>query len=101
MLKFSSGEEFGPLVRIIGAKDMKISFYFLIGSFRLSIGLGVISGGKADIILKNPGKLFSESRGELGTAIRDNSVMKSKAFEHMVKKELSNAVRVDRFRARN
>ena len=101
VLEFGSSEEFGPLVRIIGTKDTKISFYFLIGPFSLSIGLGVISGGEADIVLQNPSKLSSESRGELGTTIRDDSVMQSEAFEHMVKKELSNAVCVNRLRARN
>ena len=45
MLEFSGGKELGPLVRIIGTEDMEISFYFLIGSFGLSVGLGMIGGG--------------------------------------------------------
>ena len=61
MLKFSRSEEFRPLMRIIGTKDMKVGLDFLIGSFNLSISLGVIGGGEADIIFKNPGKFSSES----------------------------------------
>ena len=33
--------------------------------------------------------------------IRDNAVMKSEAFEHMVKKEFSDSICINRFRARN
>ena len=45
MLEFGRGKELGPLVRIIGTKDTEISFYFLIGSFGLSVGLGMIGSG--------------------------------------------------------
>ena len=101
MLEFSGGEEFRPLVRIIGEKDTKISLNFLIGSFSLSIGLGVIDSGGVDIVFKDLSKFSSESRGELGTTIRDNGVMKCEAFKHVVKKELGNSIRVNRFRARS
>ena len=56
MLEFGRSKEFRPLVRIIGAEDMEISFNFLIGSFGLSIGLGVVGGGEADIIFEESGK---------------------------------------------
>ena len=45
VLEFGGGKELGPLVRIIGTKDTEISFYFLIGSFGLSVGLGMIGSG--------------------------------------------------------
>ena len=57
MLEFSRSEEPGPLVRVIGAEDLKISLDFLIGSFSLSISLGVVCSGQANIIFKDPGKL--------------------------------------------
>ena len=60
MLEFGRGEEFRPLVRIIDTKDPEISFNFLICSFSLSIGLGVIDGGKVDIIFENSSELSSE-----------------------------------------
>ena len=50
--EFGRGKEFRPLVRIIGAHDTKISFDFLIGSFSLSISLGVVGGREADIIFE-------------------------------------------------
>ena len=52
MLEFGRGEKFRPLVRVVGTKDLEISFNFLIRSFSLPIGLGVISGGEVDIILR-------------------------------------------------
>ena len=45
--------------------------------------------------------LSPSSRSTIFTTIRDNTVMLSEAFEHMVKKELSNSICVNRFRARN
>ena len=42
VLEFGRDEEFRPLVRIICTKDTKISFNFLIGSFSLSVGLGMV-----------------------------------------------------------
>ena len=52
MMKLSGGKEVRPFPRIVGTEDAKISFNFLIGSFRLSICLGVISSGEFDIILE-------------------------------------------------
>ena len=42
MLEFSRSKELGPLVRVVGTEDMEISFYFLIGSFGLSVGLWMV-----------------------------------------------------------
>ena len=42
MLKFSGSEEVGPLVGVVGTEDAEISFYFLIGSFGLSVSLRMI-----------------------------------------------------------
>ena len=36
------GKELGPLMWIVSAKDTEISFYFLIGSFGLSVGLWMV-----------------------------------------------------------
>ena len=52
MMKLSSGKEVRPFPRVIGTEDVKISFNFLIGSFRLSVCLRVISSGEFDIILE-------------------------------------------------
>ena len=60
MLEFGRGKELRPLVRIIGAEDTEISFDFLIGSFSLSISLGVVGGGEADIVFEESGKFSGE-----------------------------------------
>ena len=52
MMKLSGGNEVCPFLRVVGTEDAKISFNFLIGSFHLSICLGVISGGEFDVILE-------------------------------------------------
>ena len=60
MLEFSGGEELGPLMGIIGTKDTKICFEFLISSFGLSISLRVVGGGKSNIVFKDSGKFLGE-----------------------------------------
>ena len=95
MLEFGGGEECGPLMGVIGTKDTKISFNFLINSFGLSIGLRVVGGRKSNVVFEDPGQFLGERRSKLRSSVRDESIVKSEAFEHMVKKELGNAVRVD------
>ena len=51
-MKLSSGKEVRPLLRVVGAENMKICFNLLIGSFRLSISLWVICSGEFDIIVE-------------------------------------------------
>ena len=50
MMKLSSGKEVCPFPRVVGTEDAEICFNLLIGSFSLSICLGVIHGGEFDII---------------------------------------------------
>ena len=45
MVKFSSGEELRPRGGVIGAENAEIGFKFLIGSFCLTICLGVVCCG--------------------------------------------------------
>ena len=97
MLKFSGRKELGPLMWVIGAEDAKIGFDFLIGSFGLSVGLRVVGGRKSNVVFEDPGKFLGERRSELRSSVRDEGIVKSEAFEHMVKKELGDTVRVDSF----
>ena len=92
VLEFSKHEEFGPLMGVIGTKDTEIGFDFLIGPFGLSIGLRMVCGGKLNIILEDSGEFSGKRRSELWSSIRDKSIMESKAFEHVIEKELSNTV---------
>ena len=90
-----------PGLRVVGTEDAEIGFEFLIDSFGLSIGLRVVGGGEFDVIFQKMGKFSCECRGELGTTIRDNGVMKAKAFEYVVKKELSDSGCINGFAARS
>ena len=60
MLEFGRGKKLRPLVGIIGTEDTEISFDFLIGSFGLSISLGVVGGREVDIIFEESGKFSGE-----------------------------------------
>ena len=46
---------------VVCAEDPEVSFNFLIGSFGLPISLGMISGGKADIVFEDSSKFSGES----------------------------------------
>ena len=88
-------------MRVVGTEDAEIGFEFLIGLFGLPIGLRVVGGGKFDVVFQETGKLSCECRGELGTTIRDNGVMKTKTFEYVVKKELGDSGCINGFATRS
>ena len=56
MLEFSSREEIQPTSGVVGAKDSKVSFDFLVDPFGLSICLGVVGCGKSNIVLEEVGE---------------------------------------------
>jgi hypothetical protein len=60
---------------VVGTKDPKIGLHFLIGSVHLAVGLGVICGGKTDIIVEDLGKFSGKCRGKLWAAIRDKRIV--------------------------
>ena len=101
VLELSGGEELGPLVWVIYAEDPEVGFNFLIGLFSLSVSLGVIGSGQADVIFKDSSEFSGEGRCELWATIRDEDIMKSKVFEYVVKKELGDSVRINGLRARS
>ena len=75
MDKFSQGEEVSPFPRIMDAEDPKIGFNFLIGSFSLSISLGVIGGGEVDVVCEDAGEFASEGRGKLWASVGDDGII--------------------------
>ena len=95
MLEFSERKELGPLMGITGAEDTEVGFDFLIGSLGLSISLRVVCSGESNVVFEDSGKLLGKRGSELGSSIRNKSVMESEAFEYMVEKELCNTVCVD------
>ena len=100
VLEFSGSKELGPLVGVVGTEDTEIGFYFLIGSFGLSVSLWMVGSGKTNIIFKESSKFSGKCRGELRSSVGDESVMESKAFEHVIKKELGNTVYINSLRTR-
>ena len=101
MLEFCESKEFGPLMGIAGAEDTEVGFDFLIGSFGLSISLRVVCGGESNVVFEDSGELLGKRRGELRSSVRNESVVKSKAFEDMVEKELGDTVCIDGLRTRD
>ena len=100
MDKFGRGEELGPFPRIMGAEDPKIGFNLLIGSFGLSVRLGVVGRGETNVIFKDTGEFTSKGRGKLRASVGDDGVVQAKAFGYIVKKELGNSICVNRLGSR-
>ena len=84
----------------MGAKDPKIGFNLLIGSFGLSIHLGMVGRGETNVVFKDTGKFTSKGRGKLRASVRDDGVIQAKVFAYVVEKELGNPIRVDRLGTR-
>ena len=75
MLKLGSRKEIQPSFRVISTEDTKVRFYFLIGTFRLSVCLRMVGCGESDIILKESSQFLSKGRGELGSSIGYQRIM--------------------------
>ena len=86
-MKLSSGEEVHPFPRIIGAKDVKICFNFLVGSLSLFISLRMICGGKLDIVVEESCKFSGEGGSKSRASIRYQRVVETKLFEYMVEEK--------------
>ena len=50
MGEFGEGDVLGPRSRVRAAEDPKISFYFLVHTFSLSISLRVVSSGEGEFV---------------------------------------------------
>ena len=72
---FGRGEELSPFPRIMGTEALKIGFNLLIGSFGLSIHLGVVGRGEMDVVFKDMGKFTSKGRGKLWASVGDGGVI--------------------------
>ena len=51
-MELGGGKELHPFGWVIGAKDAEIDFKLLIGSFSLSIGLGMVGSGESYVIIE-------------------------------------------------
>ena len=52
VVEFGGGKELCPFGWVVGTEDVEIGFEFLIGSFCLSVSLGMIGSGESYIISK-------------------------------------------------
>ena len=52
VVEFGRGKELYPFGWVVGTEDAEIGFEFLIGSFHLSIGLGMIGSGESYVVSK-------------------------------------------------
>ena len=75
MDKFCRGEELSPFSRVVSAEDPEIGFNLLIGSFGLSVSLGVVGRGEANVVFKDAGKFTSKGRGKLRASVGDDGVV--------------------------
>ena len=75
MVEFCGGKKLYPFSQVVGAKDAKICFKFLISLLSLSISLRMIGSREANIILEEVSKFFGKGRGKLRTMVGDESVM--------------------------
>jgi hypothetical protein len=72
-----------PIRGIIATENAKVCFDFLVYSFRFSISLGMISGGKSEFISKNSSKFLGKFGGKLGSSIGDDLVEKAESYKKL------------------
>ena len=75
MDKFCRGEEPSPFPRVMSAEDPEIGFNLLIGSFSLSVSLGVVGRGEANVVFKDASEFTSKGRGKLRASVGDDGVV--------------------------
>ena len=52
MMKFGGGEELHPFSQVVDIEDAEIGLEFLIGSFSLSVSLGMVGSGESYVIIE-------------------------------------------------
>ena len=82
--KFSICNPLGPVMLMFAAEDAKVLFQFLIRTFSLAIGLGVVGGGKIFGDTKERVEGPGERRYELGAAVGNDTRGKTKVLPDMV-----------------
>src|SRR5882762_4870692 len=82
--EFSGGEVISPVILTNRAVSMKILFQFLVDTFSLTIGLGVISRAHGLLDIEEFAEFGGEGGGELRTAIGDEFSRKAKALPDVI-----------------
>ena len=95
--KFGVRDFISPGTRVRSTKDLKVHFNLLADMFCFTVGLGVIGGGKGEVIIEELSKLLGEGRGKLWTMIRDDFVVESEVEVYFMEKESSYSLSGDGF----
>ena len=77
--KLSIRDFVSPGTRVGPTEDPKMCLNLLVDMFCFAVRLGVIGGGKGEVIVEESIKLFGEGRGKLWSSIGDDFVIESKA----------------------
>jgi hypothetical protein len=101
MDKFCEGEVFDPCFRVGTTIDPEVCFQFLIEAFGLSIGLRVIGDRQCNGVVKEFGKGSREFGNELGVAIRNDLIIKSKSLINMLEEKFGYSFQGNHFQAWN
>ena len=75
MVEFCGGKELYPFSQVVGTKDVKICFKFLIGSLSLTISLRMIGSREVNIILEETSEFLCKGGSKLRASVRDESVV--------------------------
>ena len=73
------GDLVGPGGRVRPAEDPKVYLNPLVNMFCFTVRLGVISGGKGEVIVEKLSKLLDKGEGKLWAMIKDDLVVEPKA----------------------
>ena len=78
MGKFCMRDFISPGAGAVSIEDPKVYFNLLVDIFHFAIGLGIICGGKREVIVQEFSKLFSKYGSKLWTTIGDDLVVNPK-----------------------
>ena len=84
VMEFCREKELYPFSRVVGAKDVEISFKLLIGLLSLSISLRMVGSGEANIIFEETNEFLSKGGGELRALVGDESIVTVLFPDHSV-----------------
>ena len=77
--KLSIRDFVSPGTRVGPTEDPKMCLNLLVDMFCFAVRLGVIGGGKGEVIVEEFAKLLGKGGCELGTTIRDDFIIESEA----------------------
>ena len=101
MGKFSIDKKLLPRFGVVSTEDSKVSFKFLVYSFRLSVSLRVVSGAHGEFDSEKSSPFLKNLCGELWSSIRDDSVGESESSVDVLMEKVRSSGCVNGFIARS